>query len=598
MNNISQTEAYAILKLPIGAHKDAVDNSYKKLASHWLPDKHHSSSESVKAFSDINRSFLMLSSNNDASDMSYAEMLKQYYKVTNTKSKNKGDAENNAKNNRNKKLKNMDDNSDTKFNNTNGVISDSNNNTRNLNQGREHSTALPPLSNNNIVANNNIIANNNTINNHDYNNPLKQLQKDENNDNSEELMVASRSFAIEGNSLANQGLYSEAVQAFSKAINLNPTDFRFFGNRSFCHERENQFEEALSDANMSISLAPEWPKGYFRKAKALSGRKCYAEAEKCYLHVLSLDSTCPDAKVELALVRALQLTEMGFGRQAAQKAIQECDSVQAALDALLSNQITDTTIQDGENNDDFSNNNKEKHKEQFQKTKSKNSNLSGQPSSTSTSKQQQQSIAKRQQKQQTPLPPIPQHHYEQSQKQVLLNKQQESTKMKWVGPRNPDGLTSLWVGNVLPEVKQEHLHKMFSKYGQVQSVKSIPEKFCAFINFVDKECAGKAMQNLQSVDVLGQNLLIKFPDHPVNGEKSSNKSNQGLASNSTSVSTSNHNNTSQQFNNINGNRTTGPVNGDECYFWRTTGCQFTGVCRYKHIPGHKGVDKKPWHKSK
>lgn len=45
-------------------------------------------------------------------------------------------------------------------------------------------------------------------------------------------------------------------------------------------------------------------------------------------------------------------------------------------------------------------------------------------------------------------------------------------------------------------------------------------------------------------------------------------------------------------------RTTGPVNGDECYFWRTTGCQFTGTCRYKHIPDHKGIDRKPWHKSK
>ena len=40
--------------------------------------------------------------------------------------------------------------------------------------------------------------------------------------------------------------------------------------------------------------------------------QCYAEAEKCYLHVLSLDSTCPDAKVELALVRALQLTVGGW----------------------------------------------------------------------------------------------------------------------------------------------------------------------------------------------------------------------------------------------------------------------------------------------
>ncbi len=38
----------------------------------------------------------------------------------------------------------------------------------------------------------------------------------------------------------------------------------------------------------------------------------------------------------------------------------------------------------------------------------------------------------------------------------------------------------------------------------------------------------------------------------------------------------------------------GPVNGDECYFWRTTGCQFGKACRYKHIKEHKGIDKKPW----
>jgi len=41
----------------------------------------------------------------------------------------------------------------------------------------------------------------------------------------------------------------------------------------------------------------------------------------------------------------------------------------------------------------------------------------------------------------------------------------------------------------------------------------------------------------------------------------------------------------------------GPVNGDECYFWRTTGCQFTTGCRYRHVPENKGIDKKPWQKT-
>lgn len=38
----------------------------------------------------------------------------------------------------------------------------------------------------------------------------------------------------------------------------------------------------------------------------------------------------------------------------------------------------------------------------------------------------------------------------------------------------------------------------------------------------------------------------------------------------------------------------GPVNGDECYFWRTTGCAFGEACKHKHIPNNKGIDRKPW----
>lgn len=40
----------------------------------------------------------------------------------------------------------------------------------------------------------------------------------------------------------------------------------------------------------------------------------------------------------------------------------------------------------------------------------------------------------------------------------------------------------------------------------------------------------------------------------------------------------------------------GPVNGNECYFWRTTGCLYADKCRYEHIKKNKGIDKKPWHK--
>ena len=48
---------------------------------------------------------------------------------------------------------------------------------------------------------------------------------------------------------------------------------RFFGNRSYCYDRMGQYEKALQDADVAISLAPDWPKGYFRRGRALAGLK-------------------------------------------------------------------------------------------------------------------------------------------------------------------------------------------------------------------------------------------------------------------------------------------------------------------------------------
>jgi len=40
------------------------------------------------------------------------------------------------------------------------------------------------------------------------------------------------------------------------------------------------------------------------------------------------------------------------------------------------------------------------------------------------------------------------------------------------------------------------------RFGEVTSVRALPDKFCAFINFKRKECAGKAMAALQVRDTL------------------------------------------------------------------------------------------------
>ncbi|KAK7058731.1 hypothetical protein SK128_014514 [Halocaridina rubra] len=206
-----------------------------------------------------------------------------------------------------------------------------------------------------------------------------------------------------------------------------------------------------------------------------------------------------------------------------------------------------------------------------------------------------------------------------------------------MNPKNPEGLTSLWVGNVLPEVTEKMLSQLFSKQGHVTSVRLLKEKYCAFVNYADKGAAGRAMEILQGHDLCGQKLLIKFPDNPiVNGtqnvifrkpkppviksngacndtihylfpylkitgrgdvkDTTATKQNGVTGNGPSTVSSSSSQVQNPSQVQANGSKLKGPVNGGECYFWRTTGCLFGDSCKHKHIPSHKGIDRKPWQK--
>ncbi|CAG5136004.1 unnamed protein product [Candidula unifasciata] len=340
-------------------------------------------------------------------------------------------------------------------------------------------------------------------------------------------VLRSRQLAIRGNEMAQVEEYTAAIQLFTEAINLDQTDFRFFGNRSYCYDRIEQYDRALRDAERAIKLDKEWPKGYFRQGRALAGLKMYVEAETAFMQVLKLDKNCDDAHAELLRVKTHQLMDMGFSQSQSEAAIKKYGTVQTALDSLLAgvdSSLNDLYISD-DDDDGF-----HVHRP-------------------------------------APIPPPVLHPTD--------------TKMD---PTNPEGLTALWVGNVLPTVTEKKLTLLFSKYGQVTSIRLLPEKYCAFVNFKTKEAAGRAMHQLQGMEVEGQKLLIKFPDNPL----ASNPTNLTLRKNLT------NGNAKQGVRNI--PKQTGPVNGDECYFWRTTGCTFGGECKWQHYPKSKGIDKKPWQK--
>ncbi|XP_070540536.1 uncharacterized protein [Ptychodera flava] len=367
----------------------------------------------------------------------------------------------------------------------------------------------------------------------------EQLKNQEEKDSVEDLdpvVLRSRQIAVRGNEMANLGHYTAAIDLFTQAIKLDPRDFRFFGNRSFCFDRLGQYDKALKDADRAISLAKEWPKGYFRKGRALAGLKLYAEAEGAFEQVLKLDRNCEDAMQELLRCRTHQLMEMGFSRAQSEVAIRQHGTVQAALESLLAGAVQENL------SDEIYISDEEDH--------------------------------------------------------ITKTIQASKTDVK-----NPEGLTSIWIGNVLPKVTEKDIRDIFSKCGPLQSVRMLPDKFCVFVNFKRKDSASKAMETLQGYELEGQRLLIKFPDNPiVNGQPRVTviKKNQPATSttgNSVAVSSSGNAKLSKYTEAESKEKLSGPVNGDECYFWRTTGCAFGDKCHYKHLPESKGLDRKPWHKS-
>lgn len=344
-----------------------------------------------------------------------------------------------------------------------------------------------------------------------------------------DLILQSRQVAVQGNQMAQTGDFQSAVKLFTKAISLDPTDFRFLGNRSYCYDRIEQYESALQDADAAIILAPEWPKGYFRKGRALNGLKRFQEAEQVFQQVLKLDPICEDAQFELARVRVQILMDMGFSQSMSEQAVRNYETVQQALEALLTGKVSDEeSLEDVYFSEEEDQNQAENG---FENPSNKKSISPKEPS-------------------------------------VVLTKQPPEPKC-----------TALWVGNVDPQlVTEKQMMQLFQKCGKVVSVRILPHKYCAFVNYNDPGSAVMAMEKLQGAALGDQKLLLRFPNNPPPGSYIPETQTPKTKIRSISESSTDS------------NKLSGPVNGNECYFWRTTGCVFEAQCRYKHVRGHKGVD--------
>ncbi|ORX50065.1 chaperone activator Sti1 [Piromyces finnis] len=92
-----------------------------------------------------------------------------------------------------------------------------------------------------------------------------------------------------GNKAFSEKRFEEAIDFFTQAINIDSSNHVFFSNRSACYASLNNYQKALEDAEQTIKIKSDWPKGYSRKGAALYGLGRLDEAADAYNEGLKID---------------------------------------------------------------------------------------------------------------------------------------------------------------------------------------------------------------------------------------------------------------------------------------------------------------------
>ncbi|KAL0005528.1 hypothetical protein SO802_013089 [Lithocarpus litseifolius] len=83
--------------------------------------------------------------------------------------------------------------------------------------------------------------------------------------------------------------YHMAIDSYTQAIDLDPTDATLLSNRSLCWIRLDQAEHALDDAKACRALRSDWPKACYREGAALRLLQRFDEAANSFYEGVQLD---------------------------------------------------------------------------------------------------------------------------------------------------------------------------------------------------------------------------------------------------------------------------------------------------------------------
>lgn len=119
-------------------------------------------------------------------------------------------------------------------------------------------------------------------------------------------MSTADDYKKKGNDAFAAKAYKDAIEHFSKAIELDGNNHVLFSNRSAAHASLQEWQQAFDDGQKCVSLNAGWAKGYIRLGAALHGLRKYDEAITAYNKGLEVEPTNETLKSSLAAVQSDQ----------------------------------------------------------------------------------------------------------------------------------------------------------------------------------------------------------------------------------------------------------------------------------------------------
>ena len=145
----------------------------------------------------------------------------------------------------------------------------------------------------------------------------------------------AKEFYEKGLEKAQAGKFEEAIDYFSKSLELQPEDYYSWYNRGIAKTFLDNYEDALPDFEQTIKFAPDYKKGWLNLGTTKKHLTDYQGALTDYSHAIQLDQNYADAYYNRGLVYELLSKNdsacMDFnkakeiGMKAANKKVEKCN---------------------------------------------------------------------------------------------------------------------------------------------------------------------------------------------------------------------------------------------------------------------------------